>query len=171
MLRRLFTFASALSLVVCGLSLVLAIWTTSGTSNYMVARHGKLWSFARTGRGDVSLITMPWPYDEPLMRADPSNGYIYAVKELGHRDAWLVLQHTFAGMIDPKTFGPWAKPVSAATIAVRFKATYFHLWRMTFVLAILPLTLVVLRLLRHRRTPKGFDVEPVGVVRFERSGI
>lgn len=162
MIHRLFTLASTLSLLACILTLSVAVWASHADAR-MMARHGRLWCLVRPRAGEISIITMPWPHDEPLKLVGKTEMTIYRVMGLGKREAWLAKQFTLAGTIDPKDFGPWEHS-TARPFAVRFKLTFFLLWRIAFVFALLPLAWCLWRWLPRRGT-KGFDVEVVGAAR------
>ena len=62
----------------------------------MMARHGMLWSFSRTAAGKISMMTIPWPQDEPLTFADTNGWVIKLVRGIGRRDIWFVTRYTFS---------------------------------------------------------------------------
>jgi hypothetical protein len=70
MLRRLFTFAAAISMLVFVLLCGAITWGTVAPTELVFARWGSLWQVTM-GRGAVFVARIqPWPQDEPLLRTE-----------------------------------------------------------------------------------------------------
>ena len=161
MARRLFNVAAMLSLALGVLVSAIVVWACGGKDTRAMARHGVMSSVSRTGTGDVSFATMPWPRDEPWTATVRGRATISTPRNSWHHDYVLVKRYGLTGEIEPGSFDPWGDKALAGRTPIRLNLTYFETWRIAGALMALPLAWAVWRFRPRAKKQRGFDIEPV----------
>lgn len=161
MIRRLFNIIAAVSLVLLIFCFIVAVWSQSNTDMHAVARHRHFWGIG-TSRGVVTLISMPWPRDEPRVVIDREWSNVGFLPGYRVRNEYVFVRWTGTGITIPGGPDPWDQPAPTNPRPVLMSVTMIRPWLLVDLLGVAPAIWVVLRLLLRRRVVRGFDVEPVG---------
>ena len=154
MIRSVFTVVACLSLVLCIISAVGAVWSLAGRGSRFVASNGRLWEVARTGDGGIGITTLkPWPREEPWVVTDATKITYQMAKGFVRREYGPVRILTGEARVMPGMFDPWGRTPPLAGSELR--TVGLGLWQFAFWFAVLPGTWIARRL----RAGENADVE------------
>jgi hypothetical protein len=166
MIRRLFTFAAAVSMLAVVLLSAAITWGTVAPTEIVSARWGSMWQLT-VGRSNLLIARIdPWPRDEPAIRTRDGQRLVLRLAGPPRLVFGFVVGGTATGSARIRTGGagrvadadPWGHtpPLAPSHLTTFWLSTH----RSLALAAVLP-AVWGWRLARRRQKPdRGFEVEP-----------